>query len=175
MDDFGPVVFAGGKWLVGGLVAYFHREHQRLRQTNPGLPPGLPPHCLDPLQIARFLGVSVEELDWPGGELSQVAASLRRVEEKLTEALRRQTGPEIDQRYLSIRQAATHTGLSYSHVRRAVLSGELPASNVGSASHPVYRIDRGELANWLEKKKGGSRLPPKSTLKELVKRHLPDL
>ena len=77
--------------------------------------------------------------------------------------------------FLSIKDAAGLTSLSYSHVRRAVLSGELPASNIGSTRHPVYRIARKDLAEWMERKKGGNlKVPPKSELKELKDRYFPD-
>jgi excisionase family DNA binding protein len=77
--------------------------------------------------------------------------------------------------YVSLKQAAIITGLSYKHVRAAVLSGDLRASNVGAGTHSIYRIARSDLAEWMKKKQGGSRVPPKSRLKELINRHLPDL
>lgn len=78
--------------------------------------------------------------------------------------------------YLPMKRAAKLTSLSYSHIRRAVLSGELPASNVGTAAHPIYRIAQTDLQQWMANKKGGTtRVPPKSELKELIKRHLPGL
>jgi len=105
----------------------------------------------------------------------EIRAFLDRLEtaiiERIEKALSRRLVPE----YVSISQAAKTTALSYSHVRRAVLSGELPASNIGSTRHPVYRIAGSDLAEWMEKKKGGSlKVPPKSELKELRDRYFPD-
>ncbi|MFO0926136.1 MAG: hypothetical protein U0736_03735 [Gemmataceae bacterium] len=61
-----PVVFLDGKWLVGGLIAYFQQQRQWLHEEDPGISPTLPPRCLDPGEIARFLGVPTQDLDWPG-------------------------------------------------------------------------------------------------------------
>lgn len=168
-----PVVFFDGKWLVGGLIATFQQERQRLHEEVPGISPVLPAQCLEPERIASFLGVSLVEMDWPGPSLSPTQQALERIEAKL-DAQGAGPGLVAQADYLSIKEAAGVTRLSYSHVRRAVLAGELPASNVGSESHAIYRIARSDLATWMNTKKGGSRLPPKSTLKELVKRHLPD-
>lgn len=102
--------------------------------------------------------------------------ALQRIETKLDRALTRQESDGTESEYVSIKRAARITGLSGSHIRRAVLSGDLPASNTGGSLRPVYSIARKDLAAWMEKKKGGTAIvPPKSTLKELVQRHLPDL
>ena len=68
--------------------------------------------------------------------------------------------------FVSMKNAAVVTGLSYSHIRRAVLSGELSASNNGTSSHPIYRIARTDLNAWMERKKGGTAniLPASSTV-----------
>jgi excisionase family DNA binding protein len=78
--------------------------------------------------------------------------------------------------YLTIKTTAQTASLSSSHIRRAVRSGDLPASNVGTADRPVYRIARKDLAEWMEKKKGETlNVPPSSELKNLIDRHLPGL
>ena len=77
--------------------------------------------------------------------------------------------------YASVKIVAAITGLSESHIRRSVYSGELPALNAGTKAHPLWRIARKDLAEWMERKKGGSlKVPPKSELKELVNRYFPD-
>ena len=167
-----PVVFFDGKWLVGGLIAFFQEERQRLHEEVPGISPVLPAQCLDPELIAGFLGVSLVEMDWPGPALFITRQALERIEAKL-DAQGAERGLAAQADYLSIKEAAGVSRLPYSHVRRAVLAGELPASNVGSDSHAVYGIARSDLTAWMNTKKGGVRLPPRSTLKELVKRHLP--
>ncbi len=107
-----------------------------------------------------------------GGE-AEMLVRLERIEGKL-DGVAEKSNPVPD--YSSIKQAARITGLSDSHIRRAVVAGELPASNIGSsASHPIYRIALKDLHAWMDNKKGGSRVPPKSKLKELINRHLPDL
>src|SRR3954469_2614345 len=47
-----------------------------------------------------------------------------------------------DAEYLSIAQAAEVTNLSETHIRRAIRSGALLASNVGSPARPLWRIAR---------------------------------
>jgi len=82
--------------------------------------------------------------------------------------------PGLD--YLKIRSVAETTQLSESHIRRAIRCGDLPASNVGTPDHPTWRISRKDLVEWMDRKKGGtSKVPPRSSLKDLVKRHLPGL
>ena len=82
--------------------------------------------------------------------------------------------PGLD--YLTIRSVAETTQLSESHIRRAIRCGDLPASNVGTPDHPIWRISRKDLVEWMDGKKGGiSKVPPRSSLKDLVERHLPGL
>src|SRR6476660_3392200 len=61
-----------------------------------------------------------------------------------------------DPAYLAIKQAASLTSLSAPHIRRAIRKGELPASNCGTISHPLWRIARADLVASLQKKKGGT-------------------
>ena len=107
------------------------------------------------------------------GVEAEMLVRLERIEGKLDGVVRTsKPTPE----YASINQAARITGLSNSHVRRAVVAGELPASNIGSASHPTYRIALKDLHDWMNKKKGGTvKVPPKSFIDDLIQRHLPGL
>jgi hypothetical protein len=75
-----PVVYDGGKWLAEGVITYFTAIHQIARALNESVPPGLPAHCFDPVFIAGFLGISVEELHYPQPPLD---ARLARIESKL--------------------------------------------------------------------------------------------
>lgn len=168
-----PVVFFDGKWLVGGLIAYFQQQRQKVHEQAPGISPALPHWCLDPGEIARFLGVPIQDLDSPSPGPTDNRLALERIEAKLN-SLGVERGAVARAEYLSIQEAADVTRLSYSHVRRALLAGELPASNVGSALHAVYRIARSDLAAWMERKKGGNVVPPRSELKGLVNRYFSD-
>lgn len=76
--------------------------------------------------------------------------------------------------YLSIQQAAEFSSLSATKIRRAIKSRQLPASDIGTAAHPHYRIAKTDLYSWMEKNKGGNPVPPKSELAGLVKRYFPD-
>lgn len=107
--------------------------------------------------------------------LAMVVEILNRIEGRLAGAPRME-GWHTDGPPLSIKQASRSANLSESHVRRAIARGELAASNVGTAGRPLWRIVRADLSRWLEAKRGGhSKLPPRSELKELIRRHLPGL
>jgi excisionase family DNA binding protein len=78
--------------------------------------------------------------------------------------------------YLSISHAARLAELSYDHVRRAVESGELPATDKGNGQHRFWRIARDDFDRWMRKGRSGRDvLPPRSRLKEKVDRFLPGL
>ncbi len=78
--------------------------------------------------------------------------------------------------YITIERAAEITNISDSYLRRVIHSGELPASNIGSAVRPTWRIARKDLDEWMRKKQGESpKLPAKSALDDLIRRHLPGL
>ena len=75
---------------------------------------------------------------------------------------------------LTIRQAAAFCALSPTKIRREIKSSRLPASNAGSDARPLYRILKSDLLVWLERKKGGIKVPPKADLKTLVNRYFPE-
>jgi hypothetical protein len=107
--------------------------------------------------------------------LSRVIEMLTRIEGKI-EALPHEKGRDADGHPLSIKQASKAVNLSESHLRRAIARAELCASNVGTVARPLWRIIRADLYRWLESKKGGHpQVPPRSDLKDLIRRHLPDL
>lgn len=94
------------------------------------------------------------------------------IEKKVDTALAACKRAAATQEFLTIEQAASMTAISSSHLRRAIKSGELPASNVSKAAHPIWRIARKDLTTWLETKKGGiTVIPPKSEIKGLIDRY----
>jgi len=165
------VVCVNGKWRLEGFVTFFKAVQEMMAVVDGALPPGLPPHCLDPVQIARSFCLPLDAFDRSGVPVGD-EYTLRRIEDKLDAALNvRQVSDYVD-----IKSASKITGLSKSHIRRAVWSGELWASNVGATQRPTYRIARTDLVAWMEKKKGGTiNVPPKSDLDDLIQRHLPGL
>ena len=76
--------------------------------------------------------------------------------------------------YLSIEHASQLTDLSPDTIRRAVLRGELIASNKGSGKRPLYRIPRDELDRWM-RSMSASAIPSQSALSAKVKRYFPAL
>jgi excisionase family DNA binding protein len=75
--------------------------------------------------------------------------------------------------WLSIKQAATYMSLSQDHVRRAVLGGTLPASNVGTPDRALYRISREAIDRWMQEREAGAILTPRQAkvMKTVVSRH----
>lgn len=63
--------------------------------------------------------------------------------------------PPPGQEGLSINEAAALKGLHPDTIRRAVLSGELPAANVGTSGRARYLISRAGLEAWLERRRNG--------------------
>lgn len=86
--NYSPTVYDDGKWFPEAVITYFQGILEIVRAVDPSIPPGLPPHCLHPQWIADFLGVSVEELNWPSVPAPvAIAGSLRNIEAKLDTAL----------------------------------------------------------------------------------------
>lgn len=79
--------------------------------------------------------------------------------------------------WFTVKHAAATTSLSVTTIRRAILRGELQASNIGSTKRPTWRISRTDLNEWMERKKGETAvaIPPHSEMSSLVDRHLPGL
>lgn len=79
--------------------------------------------------------------------------------------------------WLSIREAAKSAALSPTKIRREIKAGHLPASNAGSSSRPLYRIQKSDLHSWLDKRKGGTEVPPevRITKRRIKSRYFPDM
>jgi hypothetical protein len=56
-------VWRDGKWLLEGFIMTFMRDLEILSAIDPTVSPGLPPHLLDPVQIARFFNIPLEEFN----------------------------------------------------------------------------------------------------------------
>lgn len=107
-------------------------------------------------------------------KIADVISRLDRIEKALGQLIPRphDTGTPVS---LSTANATLLTGVSQSHVRRAVKRGELPASNVGTAHRPLWRITLHDLAVWYGRKKGGATaVPARSERNDLIRLHAPD-
>jgi excisionase family DNA binding protein len=71
----------------------------------------------------------------------------------------------------SINEVAKLIGLSPSLVRRLVVGGVIPCSNVGTRGRPTYRIHKNDLEGWLQKTKGGAVPRPIKGAKPPPNRH----
>src|SRR5687767_1613954 len=67
--------------------------------------------------------------------------------------------PRVEPEYLSISDAEAYTGLSDDHIRRAVLGGMLPASNVGTPDRALYRVKKTNIDDWMKEREAGP-MPP---------------
>lgn len=80
------VVCVDGQWRLEGFVAYFKYLNEVIAAVKGTMPPPLPPHCFDPVQIARSFRLP------PGafndlGTFVPDALTLRRIEDKLDAAM----------------------------------------------------------------------------------------
>jgi excisionase family DNA binding protein len=96
-----------------------------------------------------------------GGEAASFLSLLSRIADCLVRIEGQLLNPSpLPSEYLSIKEASALSAISRTKLYREIRAGRLPASNVGSSRHPHYRIARADLAQWLEKQKGGDRSPP---------------
>jgi hypothetical protein len=165
------VVGEDGTWHYEGFVNLFQALHEAMRMADPSIPPGLPPHVLDPVVITSFFGIARDDMNWQGRQSGDNLAERPGGMEKKLDS-KKAIVPEAD--FVSIKQAATITQLSESHLRRAVWSRALPAANAGTPAHPIWRIARNDLIRWLQARMGGTSLPPKSEIGDLVSRYFPE-
>lgn len=115
-------------------------------------------------------------------DVVEILEQIARAVERTAQATERMEKALVSQEaeYLSLHQAALITGLSERHIRRAVHAKKLLAFNAGTERHPLYRIKRSGLEQWMEERKGGEESPPAKPLlrirrKALANDHYPDL
>jgi excisionase family DNA binding protein len=77
------------------------------------------------------------------------------------------------QEWFNIDQAAALTGLSADHIRRAVVGGVLPCSNVGTPDRALYRISRENIQAWMKEREVGPKPPPRRKTKRERREALP--
>jgi hypothetical protein len=66
------VIGEDGTWHYEGFINLFQALHEAMRAVDPAIPPGLPAHVLDPVVIARFVGIALEDTNWQGDKASAV-------------------------------------------------------------------------------------------------------
>lgn len=129
--EIDPVVCSKGKWHFGGLIAYLHREYTWLRNQIPTLPPNLPSHCVDPKQIARFLGEDIQTFDWQGSDASQMMAAIQRIEQQLVTGSAQKPAADVTAEMLKTKEVSVLLGCSYSQARTLMLDGRLKCMKDG--------------------------------------------
>lgn len=126
-----PVVCSKGQWRLGGVIAYLHREYSWLRERIPALPPHLPAHCVDPIQIARFLGEDIRDFDFHGSNTSEVLTAIQRLEKRLDGGVIQAPAVEAAARMLTTKEVAQLLGCSYSQARKLMLEGRIKSIKDG--------------------------------------------
>lgn len=130
-EEISPVVCSKGKWRLGGIIAYLHREYDWLRERIPHLPPHLPSHCVDPVQIARFLGEDIQDFDFQGSNSNDVLSAIQRIEKRLDGGVTQTPAVEAAARMLTTKEVAQLLGCSYSQARKLMLEGRLKSIKDG--------------------------------------------
>jgi hypothetical protein len=114
------------------IVGVFQALHEAMRAVDPSIPTDLPPHCLDPVAVAKFFGIPFED-------------SNRQGKTKPVPPPR----PTIASPYLDAKQAADYLGMTvkalYGHVERRKLR-PLPG-------YKKYRFTREQLDAFLRGEK----------------------
>lgn len=80
------VVCVDGQWRLEGFVAYFKYLNEVVAAVEGTVPPPLPPHCFDPVQIARSFRLPPGAFNDLGTPVCD-AHTLRRIEDKLDAAM----------------------------------------------------------------------------------------
>jgi hypothetical protein len=158
-----------GQWLFDGFVLYFKMVAEVLSAIDPSIPPDVPPHLLDPAQLAYFFDIPLEEFNWAGATAPCNPILLQKlagIENKLSQVVDqppqqpKQAQPLAsleEQRvgtstqWLTLRQCAALSGRSCTTIRRAIKGGVLKAHNVGRGhSRPTYRVHADDLQRYVE-------------------------
>jgi hypothetical protein len=99
-------------------------------------------------------------------------ADIERIVELVIERLGvKPTDPAPAKEFYSIKEAAAITSLSPDHIRKAVVGGTLKSSDVGTLAHPLYRISRVNLLQWLAEREFGAKPPSKREAAPPPSRH----
>jgi hypothetical protein len=100
-----------GKWHYEAFVLMFKALHEAMRAVDPSIPPGLPPHCLDPKSIAKIFRIPLADMNAPTTARPTKPEPPPR--------------PSIPSPYLDAQQAADYLGMTvkalYGHVERRKL------------------------------------------------------
>jgi hypothetical protein len=138
-----------------------------MRAIDPSIPPGLPPHVLDPAVIAKFFRIPLEDLNWQGARAS-AGDWQSRVQSKTV------SGPDLKRPLRPARPGAGQSGLlrlgecvtlsghSERSLRRAIKDGRLKAHTIGRGrKRPTYGIYRTDLEGFIEASRVQPSDPPR--------------
>ena len=74
-----------GKWLLDGFIMTFKRDLEILNAIDPSISPDVPPHLLDPAQIAYFYGIKLEDFSGFPGQTIEVGCKRNDTHEEFGE------------------------------------------------------------------------------------------
>jgi hypothetical protein len=150
------IVGENGRWHYEGFVNLFQALHEAMRVVDPSIPPGLPPHVLDPVVIAKFFGIALEDMNWQGKKESAEDWQSRVQSKTLSgpdqKRPQRRAPPSADQSgLLRLRECVSVSGHSESTLRRAIKDGRLRAHTIGRGrQRPTYGIYWTDLEGFIE-------------------------
>jgi hypothetical protein len=125
-----PVGDGEGKWLLEGFIMTFKRDLEILNAVDPSVSPDLPPHLLDPVQIAYFFGLPLE--DFNGFSGPGIEAECKQID----------THEEFGEppQEVGTAEAADILGVSKDTVLKLKAAGLLEYRNIAppTSSRPVY-------------------------------------
>jgi hypothetical protein len=125
-----PVGTEDGQWLLDGFIMTFKREREILAAIDPSVSPDLPPHLLDPVQIAYFMGIRLE--DFKGFSSPGIEAEYKQID----------THEEFGEppQEVGTAEAADILGVSKDTVLKLKAAGLLEYRNMAppGSSRPIY-------------------------------------
>lgn len=88
--DHDIVIWRDGKWLYEGFILYFKKLAETLSTIDPSIPPDVPPHLLDPAQVASLFGIPAEEFNcWHGEPEGKASKEYRKLRKRSVRRKRR--------------------------------------------------------------------------------------
>jgi hypothetical protein len=119
-----------GKWLLEGFIMEAKRHREIYSAIDPTISPDLPPHLLDPVQIAHFWSIPLEEFSWSPNPVDGAEGNGSQRHEEFGEP------PEE----VGTARAAEVLGVSKDTVLKLKAAGLLEHRNIAppGSSRPVY-------------------------------------
>jgi hypothetical protein len=79
LDHWGDgkfIVGENGRWHYEGFVNVLQAFHEAMRAVDPSIPAGLQTLALDPVVIAAFFGIPLQDMNWQGDAAQTCGSNL---------------------------------------------------------------------------------------------------